>query len=353
MARIRTVKPEFFKNYKLYKAEQDEGLPLRLGFEGLWTVADREGRFEWIPEQIKLDVLPYDHVDFGDVLDALERHGYVLSYEVDGQKYGVIPKFREHQVVNQREAQSKLPPPPDDLHVHAHAQTGAAQYVPSGSNVPTPLRQTVYARDGNRCVRCGATDDLTIDHIFPQSIGGTHALENLRTLCRPCNSGRPVAGQGLIDDLAKDGLALSDMQRICMHMHAHVERKGKEGKGREQADGAGAPAPARRKKSDSMTVDDFIAECKTNGEQAIPDDDPVIAYCTDAGIPHEFVYLAWREFVDRYRASGKRQKGVRGWRQTFLNCVRGNWYELWAIGNDGYFLTKQGKQAQLAHKEAA
>jgi hypothetical protein len=224
--RIRTVKPAFFKNFKLYKAEQESGLPLRLAFEGLWTVADREGRFEWIPEQIKTDVLPYDQCDFSQILNALEAYGYVISYEVNGKKIGVIPKFSEHQVVNVREAQSTLPAPPED--VHTRACTGETQHTPNGINIPSNLRETVYARDSYKCVRCGASNDLTIDHIFPQSMGGNHAISNLRTLCRSCNSARPVAGQKFLDDLSKDGLTLNDMQRMCMHVHARVERKGKE-----------------------------------------------------------------------------------------------------------------------------
>ncbi|MEV7770474.1 HNH endonuclease [Kitasatospora sp. NPDC086791] len=49
-------------------------------------------------------------------------------------------------------------------------------------------RERIYGRDGHRCVTCGATDDLTLDHIHPRSLAGSDRDENLRTLCRPCNS---------------------------------------------------------------------------------------------------------------------------------------------------------------------
>lgn len=111
MARIRTIKPEFFKNYKLFKAELESGLPLRLAFSGLWTVADREGRFEWIPEQIKIDVLPYDDMDFSRVMDALWTRGYVEKYAIDEQVFGWIPGFKDHQVINNREKESIIPEP--------------------------------------------------------------------------------------------------------------------------------------------------------------------------------------------------------------------------------------------------
>jgi hypothetical protein len=55
-------------------------------------------------------------------------------------------------------------------------------------HIPDELRERVYQRDGHRCVDCGATEDLTLDHIYPWSLGGPDTYENLRLLCRPCNS---------------------------------------------------------------------------------------------------------------------------------------------------------------------
>jgi uncharacterized phage protein (TIGR02220 family) len=109
MARIRTVKPEFFRNAKLYRAEVESGLPLRLGFEGLWTACDREGRFKWHPDELKLDALPYDPVDFSHVLDALMTRGYLVKYSVGGDWFGMIPSWHKHQFINNRESESDIP----------------------------------------------------------------------------------------------------------------------------------------------------------------------------------------------------------------------------------------------------
>lgn len=54
--------------------------------------------------------------------------------------------------------------------------------------IPSLLRQAVYERDGHQCLRCGATEELTLDHIYPYSMGGADTFENFQTLCRPCNS---------------------------------------------------------------------------------------------------------------------------------------------------------------------
>ena len=111
MARIRTIKPEFFRHLGLYKAEKEEKLPLRLSFAGLWTSCCREGRFKWIPEMLKLDCLPYDDIDFSRVLDALWTRGYIEKYENTGEIYGFIPSWSEHQHINNRESESNLPDP--------------------------------------------------------------------------------------------------------------------------------------------------------------------------------------------------------------------------------------------------
>lgn len=48
-------------------------------------------------------------------------------------------------------------------------------------------RRTVYARDGYKCVKCGSTENLTLDHIVPKSLGGIGKVINLQTLCKNCN----------------------------------------------------------------------------------------------------------------------------------------------------------------------
>lgn len=56
--------------------------------------------------------------------------------------------------------------------------------------IPQWVRDTVFERDEFRCVDCAATDDLTLDHIYPWSLGGPDTVENLRVLCRSCNSSK-------------------------------------------------------------------------------------------------------------------------------------------------------------------
>lgn len=39
----------------------------------------------------------------------------------------------------------------------------------------------------DHCARCGATEDLQLDHITPRFAGGKPSCENAQTLCRRCN----------------------------------------------------------------------------------------------------------------------------------------------------------------------
>lgn len=59
---------------------------------------------------------------------------------------------------------------------------------PRKKPIPVSLRVKVQVRDGGKCCACGTDQDLSIDHIYPESRGGLTVLENLQTLCRSCNS---------------------------------------------------------------------------------------------------------------------------------------------------------------------
>jgi 5-methylcytosine-specific restriction endonuclease McrA len=49
---------------------------------------------------------------------------------------------------------------------------------------------TVTQRDCNRCVYCGETENLCIDHILPINQNGNDDIENLACSCKECNSGK-------------------------------------------------------------------------------------------------------------------------------------------------------------------
>ena len=117
MARIRYLKPDFFKD------EDIKELPFeaRLFYQGLWVQADREGRGEDRPERLKIEIMPYDEVDAEKIMQLLfcpKKNGkrpFIVRYEIDGEKYYQIINWQKHQKPHKTERNSDIPPPPKEL----------------------------------------------------------------------------------------------------------------------------------------------------------------------------------------------------------------------------------------------
>jgi hypothetical protein len=106
VARIRTIKPDFFTSEDIVSLSPWA----RLLYVALWCEADREGRMAWRPATFKLRYFPGDKVNITGLCGELTRKGLVVVYG----EYAHIPTFLTHQHVNPREAQSGFPPPPPD-----------------------------------------------------------------------------------------------------------------------------------------------------------------------------------------------------------------------------------------------
>jgi len=114
MARIRYIHPDFFTDDKLADAP-----PLhRIFFAGLWGLADKAGRLEDRPKQIKVKILPYDDGDGDKILDDLHQRGFVIRYEANGCKYIQIRGFAKYQRPHNTEKESTIPPPNQCDNVH-------------------------------------------------------------------------------------------------------------------------------------------------------------------------------------------------------------------------------------------
>lgn len=105
MARIRTIKPEFFTSEDIVSMT-----PLaRLFYVSLWCESDREGRLEWKPGTFKMRYLPGDNCDVAELAKELTDKGLIVLYSANGKHYAEIPTFTEHQVINNRESESSIP----------------------------------------------------------------------------------------------------------------------------------------------------------------------------------------------------------------------------------------------------
>jgi hypothetical protein len=111
MARIRTIKPEFFSHEEMASVSAHA----RLLAIGLLCLADCKGRLRWVPMQVHSQVFPWEaSVKIEVLLGELTGIGYCVHYENNGKRYVAIPKFTDHQRLSGKEAnyESRLPSPP-------------------------------------------------------------------------------------------------------------------------------------------------------------------------------------------------------------------------------------------------
>lgn len=123
MARIRTIKPEFFAH------EAMASLPphARLLALGLLCLADREGRLRWLPAQILGNVFPFEpDTDIDHLRRGLEAIGYLHTYQNDGKTFCHVRNFGKHQRISGTELKAKVftPPPPPYCRETAILQAG-------------------------------------------------------------------------------------------------------------------------------------------------------------------------------------------------------------------------------------
>lgn len=79
-------------------------------------------------------------------------------------------------------------------------------------------RLAIYHRDGFACIYCGATAEsgaaLSLDHVTPRELGGSHHADNLVTCCVPCNSSKQDEGmRGWFQALRDRGIDTAKLAR--------------------------------------------------------------------------------------------------------------------------------------------
>jgi len=104
MARIRTVKPEFWTDERLTECS----LSARLMFIGMLNFADDNGNLAYSAKRLKMQIFPADMIDTQPLLNELLTHGVLIEYSVSGEKFINIKGFRKHQLIN-RPSATKIP----------------------------------------------------------------------------------------------------------------------------------------------------------------------------------------------------------------------------------------------------
>lgn len=181
MARIRTIKPDFFTSLTIAELTPEQ----RLTFIGLWTHADDAGRCVDDARLIKAAIWPIDDRTAADVeidLKALTELSLITRYTLNRKRYLAVTNWDEHQRIN-RPTESKLPAPEDgdptppdpvtrhngdSLNTHAHLSEDSPQERKGKEgnregkgNPPTPRQSSsspAVAQTGERAIEDRMTD---------------------------------------------------------------------------------------------------------------------------------------------------------------------------------------------------
>lgn len=287
MARIRTIKPEFW---------EDETIALlpplgRLLFIGTWNLADDEGLLRWTPDYLKAGIFIYDKLTIKQVsglMELLVDAGLVFPYQGGKahQLLAYIPGFTRHQRIN-RPSPSKLPPPsiqsPEVRRMYAHRDRWVCHLC---------NELIVDPAGGAAGPSWDECDTLSLDHVKPRSKGGSDYPSNIRSSHQRCNKSKG----GRVNDSASPSVKRS-VSRSRPEVEGEVEgEKEMEGK----------PAVADAPAGEVVAV---------NGDRA----HQIAVDFWEASDPKPAVkFIALRKIIERFLGAGWQPEQV----ASALRCTR-------------------------------
>lgn len=177
MARIRTVKPEFWQDETIGELSAKA----RLLFLCSLNLADDEGLLSWNSAFLRAQAFMFDDVTLEEMescMKELSESQIIFEYQDQkNKKYGWIINFRKHQKID-RPQKAKHP-------------------VPSLQN--PKVREAYAIRDGHICHICGQqviprdnqqNTYLSMDHLNPRSNGGGDEPSNIKIAHQGCNASK-------------------------------------------------------------------------------------------------------------------------------------------------------------------
>ena len=191
MARIRSIKPEFWEDEKV----GDLSAMARLLFVGTWNLADDEGLLRWTEDYITASLFMYDGLTVKRtraLMDEVVDANLVFPYLANRQRLGYVVRFREHQRIN-RPQPGKMPAPsltaPTVREMYGRRDEWTCHLCggPINEQMVVPVLN-VYDQVLPRDV---STDlNLSLDHVVPQSQNGDDYPSNIKASHIACNKAR-------------------------------------------------------------------------------------------------------------------------------------------------------------------
>ncbi len=189
MARMRTVKPEFFRSATIGKLDRDT----RLLFIGMWTEADDHGRGLAEPRHLAGTLFPFDRDvterkvtkwlhELEDVVCTDGSRGLVVRYEANGTTYYAIRNWW-HQKVN-RPGDPRYPAPPSETLFDSTSHSVNRRPKSSESHSLNETRQG----SGVRGQGSGTSDQEISREEIDLPATGPGALSNVSPPSKPIDS---------------------------------------------------------------------------------------------------------------------------------------------------------------------
>lgn len=133
MARIRTVKPEFWSSEQVMSCR-----PLaRLLFIGLWNFCDDGGNHPLSPRTIKALVFPGDDItveEVSELLGELEGANLTVSYQAEGKHYIHVSGWKHQRIEKKNFKHPKFP-----LEVDDESESGRRAFAEESSTGRRPV----------------------------------------------------------------------------------------------------------------------------------------------------------------------------------------------------------------------
>jgi hypothetical protein len=112
MARIRSIKPEFWTSQQIVECSTNA----RLLFVGLWNFCDDNGIHHAETKRLKMEVFPGDDFTVGQItgwIGELLTVGLLREYEAEGRRYWLVTGWKKHQRIDKPSHKHPLPPATD------------------------------------------------------------------------------------------------------------------------------------------------------------------------------------------------------------------------------------------------
>lgn len=163
MARIRSIKPEFFVSEQV----ADVSPTCRLLFVGMWLFCDDAGIHPASPRQLKMEIFPGDPISVDEVASMvadLVRVGLLMEYEAELKKYWRVTGWHHQKIERPRFVHPQPNSTTSRRQVDDRSTTPRSPRVRAGSDRTGPEtigRDKSSARSGDRFVPPSVEDVKT------------------------------------------------------------------------------------------------------------------------------------------------------------------------------------------------